>query len=97
MTGAETYIIEHGLTSYLMGGVGVLISALCVVASYVIKLSMSKINNNIVSCKNELLSEIKKIEIELKNVDEYTKETRVSAYHAHDRVNEHIDKHHTSG
>jgi len=88
MSAAENLIIAHGLTPYLIAGIGALAGALCVTVTLVIKLSMAKINTQIVSCKNQLMSEIKLI-------NAHAKETRrISDNTAHD-IQNHINEHHT--
>ena len=61
MTGAENLIVSHGLTTYLIAGIGFLASALAVVVGFVIKMAMTKIKSQIIICKNELMTEVRVI------------------------------------
>lgn len=88
MSAAENLIIAHGLTPYLIASIGVLVSALCVTVTLVIKLSMSKINTQIVSCKDQLMGEIKLI-------NAHAKQTRKMSDDTAQDMQSHINEHHT--
>ena len=84
MSAAENLIIAHGLTPYLIAGIGALVSALCVTVTLVIKLSMAKINTQILSCKDQLMTEIKLI-------NAHAKETRRIADDSAQDIQDHVN------
>lgn len=88
MSAAENLILAHGLTPYLIAFAGALIGALCVVATFVVKLLIKDLKNEVIFCRKELMSRVDL-------TDAFAKQTRkITDDNAQD-MQSHINEHHT--
>ena len=92
--------IDH-IVSVAIACVSFLVSVIGAMLAIMVKNYKAKVTSELDQCSKNLMTRFddKHVLQEqlIKTIDEAGKETRKSAYHAHDRITQHVEKHHTKG
>lgn len=85
---------------WMISIIGMLFSALVVTVTFAIKNIINGLKSDNKALSEHIHSSIdtltKKIDNTADRAESYGKETRQSVYHAHNRITEHIERHHAS-
>jgi len=97
---AEQILIDHDLlVTIAISVTGALFASLGTLSFWLGRLLLNKLDRKIETRYDKLDQSLdtcqKAINIKVDSLIVYEKENRESAYHAHDRITQHVEKHHT--
>jgi len=97
---AEQILIDHDLlVTIAISVTGVLFASLGTLSFWLGRLLLNKLDRKIETGYDKLDSNMntcqRAIHVKIDSLVKYEEENRKSTYHAHDRLTDHIEKHHT--